>query len=435
MTSISSAATYYIRPGATGLNNGLDWKNAFNTIPDKLQRGATYYLADGEYTSLLTLDDPEDKNLFISIKKATPIEHGTDVGWYDEYGVGQAILGRITFKTGYYIIDGTKGGGPNTWDQGHGIWIKGVSDNYDYLIYFRYRGITNIHFKHVAFGNDSWPSPGCDVAVYTAVGGKDVKFSYCYFFNLGDVGFTLLDVENWTWEYCRFDRIDRYGEKTVCGTGINHGAGWELSGSFTHNVTIRYSYITNIEGTGWIGIYGDGNVDGLYIYGNIFENTTGFKGTWGNGVIYNVSGTVGVLHNIKIYNNTFLNLNSPAIIGLSKDINGTIANLQSSGNEFVNNIIWNIPSPPIMNGAAMRFNNASEYSFSGDENLILLHSSPFRSGANLATEIGPGKPLLSPFNFDMYGTQRGSDGNWTIGAIEFRMNDTPPGNPPNLRLE
>lgn len=42
--------TYYIRATATGNNDGSDWKNAFNKIPDSLLRNATYYIADGHYT-------------------------------------------------------------------------------------------------------------------------------------------------------------------------------------------------------------------------------------------------------------------------------------------------------------------------------------------------------------------------------------------------
>ena len=42
-------SVFFIRAGATGANNGSDWTNAYISLPTKLQRGATYYVADGSY--------------------------------------------------------------------------------------------------------------------------------------------------------------------------------------------------------------------------------------------------------------------------------------------------------------------------------------------------------------------------------------------------
>jgi hypothetical protein len=69
---------YYVRDG-TGLFSscGQDWGNACDDLPSNLIRGATYYIADGSYSSY-TFDDAESGSEYIYIKKATLWDHGID---------------------------------------------------------------------------------------------------------------------------------------------------------------------------------------------------------------------------------------------------------------------------------------------------------------------------------------------------------------------
>ncbi len=68
--SAEAASVYYVHSDATGANNGIDWSNAYTSLPAALVRSATYYIADGSYGSY-TFDDTEASTTYIFIKKAT----------------------------------------------------------------------------------------------------------------------------------------------------------------------------------------------------------------------------------------------------------------------------------------------------------------------------------------------------------------------------
>jgi len=98
------AADHYIRDGATG--DGSDWANAWDSLPANLVRGDMYYIADGTYSEY-TFDDAESGSQYIYIKKATVDEHGTDTGWQNGFGNGQAVFdNHIVFASSYYNFDG-----------------------------------------------------------------------------------------------------------------------------------------------------------------------------------------------------------------------------------------------------------------------------------------------------------------------------------------
>lgn len=116
VSNTAFAANKYVRDGATGANNGSDWTNAYTSLPAILVRGDTYYIADGSYPSY-TVDDAVSGTLYITIRKATNSDHGTDIGWNVLYGDGQAIFNygaqgsAITISTSYVDFDGVVGGG------------------------------------------------------------------------------------------------------------------------------------------------------------------------------------------------------------------------------------------------------------------------------------------------------------------------------------
>ena len=104
---------FHVRAGANGANNGSDWTNAFSSLPTTLQRGATYYLADGSYGKH-AFDDPASGATLIRIKKATIADHGTGTGWDNTYGDGQATFtAQLDIVSSYWVLDGNNGGGPN----------------------------------------------------------------------------------------------------------------------------------------------------------------------------------------------------------------------------------------------------------------------------------------------------------------------------------
>jgi len=142
-----NAQNYYVRSNAAGGNNdGSDWNNAFDTLPDVLVRGATYYLADGTYESYI-FDDAEVGTQYITIKKAIESDHGTDVGWQASYGDGQALFDKLIFSTSYWVFDGQKR--DDDWESEYGFKIKpnellpnkGIQFSHTDHIIFRYMEI------------------------------------------------------------------------------------------------------------------------------------------------------------------------------------------------------------------------------------------------------------------------------------------------------
>ena len=169
--SLSSYAqeSHYIRANASGNNSGADWTNAWTELPSTLVRGDTYYLADGTYGAY-TFDDAESGSTWIYIKKATENEHGTEQGWNNSYGNGQAVFeyetaheqhAIIRFRTGYWEFDGVVGRGETV--SSYGFVITPVNPNRkNLLIGMPNVGdngliLSNITVKHTAlrlFGND-----------------------------------------------------------------------------------------------------------------------------------------------------------------------------------------------------------------------------------------------------------------------------------------
>lgn len=415
--TVQAESVYHVRSGANGANNGSDWANAFTSLPETLVRGATYYVAGGSYPKY-KFDDPASGTQYITVKKATRGDHGSDVGWNAAYADAIAVWPALGFSTGYYVFDGVTGGGPNAWTSGFGFRVTADDPAYNYFVYFTSADASNIVIKHVDIGMAVQPNPGCDCAVYSAKGAANITVAYSYLHDIGDVGMTLLNGDGWVLEYNRMDRLARSGAKDgICGTlgQINHGAGIELYGMT--NMTIRYNNISNVQGTGWIGNYG-GIIQNMAIYGNTFYNTSDYNETWTNGIIYNTSNGGNYL-DMKIYNNTFVNLNAAPILGISHD---------TSGNEFKNNIVYNVNGTPAYYGCMKDF-NASDQAIAGDSNIEILKSNPFLSTSGgtflLSTKTAPGVVLSAPFDKDPTGISRGADGVWDRGASEFSITQQP----------
>ena len=142
-------ANHYIRASATGSATGADWNNAYTDIPATLTRGDTYYISSGSYATY-EFNDTDDGQ-FITLKKATSGDHGTDTGWNDTFGSGSAVFDyRFRFTRGHYIIDGVTGGGAGQWDNYglYGFRIENYTSGSASQIIRIESGSTNIAIKH-----------------------------------------------------------------------------------------------------------------------------------------------------------------------------------------------------------------------------------------------------------------------------------------------
>ena len=147
---------YYVNVNLnSGSKDGSDWNNAANALPATLQRGWTYYIANGTYSSL-ALDDTESGSQMIYIYSAQVGNHGTSVGWNVNLAGSVMFWGGISISKGYYHVDGQVGGGPGSWDSGYGMKVSGhFTANYGSLIYYQ-NSPSNVTLSHIGKINEKF---------------------------------------------------------------------------------------------------------------------------------------------------------------------------------------------------------------------------------------------------------------------------------------
>lgn len=481
LSDASFAADHYIRDGATGANNGSNWSDAWEDADDIVwKRGDTYFFADGSYTGAITFNTPENGSQWIYIVKATTGESRCTsvMGWQNSYGDGQAVFhndilnrkGGLQFRTGYYVMDGVVGGGPDDWDGSslaHGFKVTADSQAYTTPFHPKYLiqlgnfstddGADNFVFSHIELtAVDSMPetisSPdnmygvfgiASNVALANQVqdsGVQNLTVSECYFHQC-HLGMHLDSVVNVLIENCYFyDFIDEDGAGSIQSDGFKvYGA---------NGFTVRYCLFHDTPGTGscWFGAgdsdtgMADNSVDNVYIYGNVF--ITSPDKTAGNynhtvGITGDATDTDSV-DTFYVYNNTFINLNgltANAGVRIGTDWGGI-----SSVTDFkvFNNLFYDVQNDAVatqfFNGVTSRDSNwfyecrlANVLSDSilarGETNGQVGKSDPFLDWPNkhfsLTSATNPGVILPAPYNVDMFGNNRGADGVWDRGAIEF----------------
>jgi hypothetical protein len=433
--AVSFAANHYVRAGATGANNGMDWANAHTALPSTLVRGDVYYIADGSYGSQ-TFDDATSGSTYIYVKKATAASHGTNEGWDPSYGDGQAVFTSWTVGSDYWDFDGVVG--------------KSADDLPDYVPYgFKIeRNATGSNQRNITAGNGSnfrahlrfahieatftntttWYTGMHSIYVYA----NDVSFTRVWFHRAG------CNAIHWYGNGITVDSsvLEKTGvaQYVMKWSSSEHSEIGAIRGS---NGVLKNSLLRDWRSTGgWI-LMGPGTSNNWNIYGNVFTQTGYFRETaTGNGMIGMDSSGAGS-NNIKIYNNTFANVNHHADLGFQF---GSYA----SNTAIHNNIIVNVANP----SAAMRttaqsighnfYYNSGNHS---ESNVQYGQSDPLvdpaKGNYRLAYETDGGDDAISSlFNTDPDGVLRGKNGVWSRGAYQYTTAgpvSSRPSPPRNLR--
>ena len=420
--AVESEVAYYVRAGASGANDGSDWNNAYTALPAALKRGATYYVADGDYGSY-TFDDVEDGSTLITIKKATASDHSSDVGWNSTYGDGYAQFGNLVFSSSYWNIDGQTGGGPDSWDFGHGFRVRSGGSN------IRLNGdISHVALRNIDAENNGRYTGNSNENSFYGIGAiSDITIAYCYFHDVNSVQLLTRGSNRLTLEYSKFARN---GASDFDGL---HREAW--SASDDDNVIIRYCIFEDISNTAVIGLVnGNGNADNWEIYGNVFV-ATGLPDVGISSLVQvkNAGSTALVANNWKFYNNT--------IVGYYMNDSGNVGFYVAGGgaNCVAYNNLWYSNRANIIgtSGFTMDYNyyydnlrlpGGTDINRNEPNGQIGV-SSPlvnWQSGnycLNAATHAG--LSLSAPYNRDWYGNIRGADGNWDRGALEFDIDALP----------
>jgi hypothetical protein len=416
------AVNHYVRAGASGANTGTDWTDAFTSVPT-MQRGDTYYIADGSYGSQ-DFGIGVSGTTLITVKKATEADHGTATGWNSTFGDGTADFTSWNFGTSYWLVDGQVGGGPGSWDTGHGFSIFSSTA----ILITSGTGTSNVTIKHTKANSDRGTT---FIAGFKNVGGfTDYTFSYCAFMNIFGPIFHIGSSSNSTIEYSYlYNNLSTPAFHSEGISSIGTNSGW----------TIRYNLWDTIDGTAVIAGVNTGTSDAWNIYGNIFSRSV-------TPLYYYEEFGAGTNHqsltNSNIFNNTVLN-NGPNSQG------GFTINV-GSGNQAYNNLFYNndanqyqwtnLPHEYTYASANIRsadgpFDKDAEI-LTGESNgqdggsanpFTSYNANPLLANFTASTDTGFDTDSLLPGNtVDMLGRTRGTSSQWTRGAIQFSAGGSPP---------
>lgn len=422
------AANKYVRPGAGGTASGDDWTNAYASIPGTLNRGDTYYLADGTYGSY-TFDDGPSSTTLITFKKATVADHGTATGWSDAYGDGVSTFTSWNFTTDYWLVDGQVGGGQFS-KTGHGIEVttsppSSCGDNGN--IVSLGNGVDHVTIRHAAIhaGSNNYPINGVKGV---AGSNSDLTFQYVAVYNLFGPAFHMRAWSNILIEHSYM------GQVRSTGAGDAFCSDWHAEGISsidTNNaVVIRFTTWDQISGTAvWAGV-NVGSSTNWEIYGNVIARSV-------TPIYYYFEGGSNqqTMTGLKFYNNT--------IVAGSGASQGGVVIQSGSGNSCLNNLFYSndanafyysncthnytYASSNIRTDGCTPACDMDDQLVDGEANGQNTNSNPFVSynadplvaDYDLVGATNAGSSLLSPYNTDPDGITRGSDGTFDRGAFEF----------------
>ena len=387
---------FYVRAGAAGSRNGTDWNNAYATLPSTLQRGATYYLADGAYSGY-TFDDANSGTSRIIIKKATSADHGTEIGWDNGYGDGQAVFnGGLNVLTDYWTLDGNS----PLWS--YGFRIKNSSSMFTVKLWSK-PGETGVPANFIDLRGieiDLSSASGDINAFHGQYGNRYVTIQNCRIYECPADAFSFTRHSNLLIEHCH---VDQRGDSQGVHADAFVNIGTETGNVFRYNV---------VEWNGQQVYIAEFNHKELQVYGNVFkgdnEGQGAAKGIW-------VRSHNPTVTSLKVYNNTFVNLGSSSLT-LGSNTTGDVRN----------NIFYNAADPGF-GGATHDFNwyqtgkstKGEANAQTGDNPFVNYIANNFRlNGATQAGQI-----LASLYNVDVEGAIRGADGTWDRGAYEYSAGD------------
>jgi hypothetical protein len=399
-------ATLYCGPAGTGAGTGANFNNLL-ALPNTtgFVRGNTYVCIEGSYGSK-TLSTATSGTTTITIRKASASDSGV-TGYASSLHDGQATFGGVTINSQYWVFSGTTRN-ESDWDSGSAYGFRATS--------FTANSVSNsddadnsiIEYCDIGGTFSDTHYSGMGEGIYMVYNQQNVTIRRCFIHNGLPAIMQLAGASGFTIEY------------NWIGPGWGKVAIRGGNGSEADNNIIRYNVFRNSaqtdpeDGTSGltaeIAIWHNSNldtasIDGNQIYGNVFYSTvTGGRNAM---IVVGGNGTSWLgqsANNTLIYNNTFAgmaeNPNQPGIL-----VNG------GTGNVVRNNLFYDI----VGGDPGVTANTTSHNVYTASNPFVNYGSLDFHlSGATTA-----GTTLSSPYDTDIDGVTRGSDGTWDVGAFEF----------------
>lgn len=277
-TTVCSQASpcVYVTEAGAGAKDGSDWSNALAGLPATemhayldlpkadLARGVTYFVARGIYPGMVLPNVPGTEP--ITIKKATVADHGTDTGWTDALGQGEAVFESsgsawvFSPSAKHYRLDGQVGTGKNPGGYGFRLHSSAERGAGAAMVTLDSTGlwddvgdVTDIEIRHVEIDWDNGTAAGpCGHSTGFEIGGAKpdgnwtISDSYVHHAS-GGVAY-LRNGAHYTFRDSYFQLMGDETESGACPGKPDHGH-WE---------------------TFWITIDED-----LQLEGNVFEDAYG----------------------------------------------------------------------------------------------------------------------------------------------------------------
>jgi hypothetical protein len=466
------AGNCYVRAGASGSNNGVDWNNAYHALPSSLTRGVTYFVAGGSYAAH-TFSDADSGTTLITIQAPTVANHGTDTGWSSSFASQAIFAAPIYFTTDYYTFNGVyRANTGQPWvdwrnQGGYGFAVNnnngsncpiskvnsaaavavgtlngGVAANNVTIEYVNIIGAGNLAQASCTNGFD-W---GVSVNGYTATT-QNFYLGYSYIHDTAADNVLFDGINGATAEY---DYIDRSSE----GSGTNHMEEVAIRNN-TDNLIFRYNFIGACGDTACFATpEASGDRSNWFIYGNVFlinasEDPVAYSSGDGSLSVFSLS-SITTLYYV---NNTISSLSSEGPCGVFP-----WSPVTTVGVVVENNLYFNCPQnngPATQGGVTWDYqayyNSAKMCTNDTAPHTACSSTNPFvnvaqTAGANnfnltahttagiaLPTSLPPGCTSgVNCFDTDMNGNSRSVGSNWDRGALEFSNGDPPPTPPTGL---
>jgi hypothetical protein len=382
------AANVCVGPSATGDESGDDWNNikAISTLTgSNWVRDNTYYLMEGDYGQI-TLTTPIDSTKYVYIKKCADTTCQAITGYSSSDHDGTANFSSsdgdpIQIGTAYWDIDGITGGGPGSWDSGHGIVFSTTDETNVAVIRIQDQGSGTYLPHHIKILHCELYGPcttdnatasnnygmiafmgRTDNTVTWDVGGNEFRCLYmhnsCASYVFGyHPGETLVEYNLWD--------QNLHFRHTYTDESVVQGNEWVVYG--TKDLTFRYNLIGNTEGNSLFSFYGGHGVvtepggsvalhptDNVKIYGNVFfrdeyslpNDKDGLlvclakldgcgAGDGYGGYSPPCDGSVMQISDVYFYNNTLINLPLGSWWDLTDGTDYDFENLKSANNLYL----------------------------------------------------------------------------------------------------
>jgi len=356
--SLSSAfaACHTVSPTGSGAKTGADWNNAYAGLPSTLVRGDIYYLADGSYGSY-TFNTATSGTTTVEVRKAQSYDNCTSTGWNTAtMGSSQAVFATApeAFKISdsYFILNG------NGQQKGAGCGGTPTTPSSE---------PSTPSDCGIRVDNSSCSSSGtgaCNYAIH-AGGASNITLEYVEVAGNGNnisenalIGDTItnLTANHVFGRNAGCDFIQWVGANQV----IEHSYWWMTNTSSSDTCHPQYESFDSTTGndTEFANVYrdingsavisftnpGSGVHNGLYLYDNVFWQTSGGAYTT-TGLDDGIIGVLqGSLTNMMFVQNTLINLagNATGWYGASSGQSGTIQNniIYNSGKFSLGNGTW-----------------------------------------------------------------------------------------------